>query len=45
MYFRAFPGFFGNLQVDTSPVGVARALGRLVRGGGLSGFDETVTIF
>ena len=45
VYFRAFPGFFGNLQVDTSPVGVARALGRLMRGEALSGFDETVTIF
>jgi protease-4 len=45
VYFRAFPGFFGSLQVDASPVGVARALGQLLRGGTLAGFDETVTIF
>ncbi len=45
VYFRAFPGFFGSLQVDASPVGVARALGRLLRGGAIAGFDETVTVF
>jgi protease-4 len=45
LYFRAFPGFFGSLKVDASPVGVARALGRLLGGGGLSGFDETATVF
>jgi hypothetical protein len=45
VYFRAFPGFFGSLQVDASPVGVARALGQLLRGNTLWGFDETVTIF
>ncbi len=45
VYYRAFPGFFGSLRVDTSPIGVARTLGRLLRGGALAGFDETVTIF
>jgi protease IV len=45
VYFRAFPGFFGSLSADASPVGVARTLGKLLAGGGLGGFDETVTIF
>jgi protease-4 len=44
VYFRAFPGFFGSLSADASPVGVARTLGMLL-GGGLGGFDETVTVF
>ncbi len=45
VYFRAFPGFFGSLSADASPVGVARTLGKLLAGGGLGGFDETVTVF
>jgi protease-4 len=45
VYFRAFPGFFGSLSAEASPVGVARALWRLLGGGALSGFDETVTVF
>ena len=45
VYFRAFPGFFGSLKVDASPVGVARAIGQLLRGGTLTGFDEMVTVF
>ncbi|MCX5752133.1 MAG: signal peptide peptidase SppA [Candidatus Krumholzibacteria bacterium] len=45
VYYRAFPGFFGSLQIDAGPIGVARALGQLLRGGTLSGFDETITVF
>ncbi len=44
VYFRAFPGFFGSMGADASPVGVARTIGKLL-GGGLGGFDETVTVF
>jgi protease-4 len=45
VYFRAFPGFFGSLSAEASPVGVARTIGKLLAGGGLGGFDETVTVF
>ncbi|HVO76925.1 MAG TPA: signal peptide peptidase SppA, partial [Candidatus Bathyarchaeia archaeon] len=45
IYFKAFPGFFDSLSLDASPVGVARTLMRLVRGGGGGGFDGTVRIY
>jgi ClpP class serine protease len=44
VYFKAFPGFFGSMDIDMSPIGVARTIGRLVRGAGGSGFDETVRV-
>jgi protease-4 len=45
VYFKAFPGFFESMQIDASPVGVARTLRQLVRGAGTFGFDETIAIF
>ena len=45
IYIKAFPGFFESLSVDASPVGVARALGRLLRGAGAGSFDETLRVF
>ncbi len=45
VYFKAFPGFFGNLDLDPSPVGVARAIMRLLRERGETAFDETLTMF
>jgi protease-4 len=44
VYFKAFPGFFGSMRIDASPVGVARMLGRLIGGAGGAGFDETVCV-
>lgn len=44
VYFKAFPGLFSSFDVDGSPIGAARALGRLIGGAG-SPFDETLTIF
>jgi protease-4 len=44
VYFKAFPGFLESVSVDASAMGVARTLGRLVRGESAFGFDETVRI-
>ncbi len=44
VYFRAFPGFFGNLDYDASPVGVARTLGKRLAGES-PGFDDTLRAF
>lgn len=45
VYFKAFPGLFESLGAETSPVGVARTLSRLMRGERSGGFDETVRVF
>ena len=45
IYVKAFPGFFESLSVDASPVGVAKTLGRLLRGEGSGSFDETLRVF
>jgi protease-4 len=45
VYFRAFPGFFENMRIDASPVGVARALGALVSRGSGRVFDETIYVY
>jgi len=45
VYFRAFPGFFESMNIDASATGIARALGRFVRGEGAFGFDETIRIY
>ena len=45
VYFKAFPGFFESMNIDASAAGIARALGRFVRGEGAFGFDETVRIY
>ena len=45
VYFRAFPGFFESMKIDASATGIARALGKLMRGKGAFGFDETIRIY
>jgi protease-4 len=45
VYFKAFPGFFESIVLDTSPVGVARTLGRIALRDGISGFDGTFAAF
>jgi protease-4 len=45
VYFKAFPGLFGSFEFDGGPVGIARALGRLLAGRGETAFDETLIVF
>ncbi|MDD4856531.1 MAG: signal peptide peptidase SppA [Candidatus Krumholzibacteria bacterium] len=45
VYFKAFPGLFASLSEDSSPIGIARTIARLIRGSGGTGYDETVCIY
>ncbi len=44
VYFRAFPGLFESIRIEASPIGVAKAIGKLVTRGAGRGFDETIYV-
>jgi len=44
-YFKAYPGFLENINIDGGPIGVFGAIGRLVGRSCSRGFDETFFVF